>query len=107
MAKRKPDEYVIGAEPISVDGPATIIHIGGDPLFIADVNGGLASDAWDALVYEGEEVTVEGEDEFEPADASQRSREIGPSGAVLRAQGQANVKIEKKVVIEKKEAAVA
>lgn len=83
-----PVERIIGAEPESISGPGTITHEGGDHILIADLHNGLPQSEH-ALVFEGEEVIVDGDDEFQPSDISLRSIEIGEA-AVMRALGQAN-----------------
>lgn len=85
----KNDPIIIGAEKTSIQGPGTITHEGGDPVLIADVENGLPG-AEHSLVFEGKTVMIDGDDEFQPSDASARSIEIGEA-AVVRALGQANV----------------
>jgi len=80
---------IIGANKVSLQGPAKITHEGGDPVLIADLDGGLPGTER-TLSFEGAEVVVDGDDEFQPSDPSARSTEIGEA-VVVRALGQANV----------------
>lgn len=91
----------IGAEKESLKGPGVLTHEGGDDILVALVEDGLPQNEH-ALCFEGEEVIIDGDDEFHPADASSRSIEIGEA-AVVRALGQANYSFKKKAA--KKEAA--
>lgn len=82
-------QRIIGAEKESIQGPGTIVHEGGDGLLIAPVEGGLPGTE-QTLFFEGNEVVVEGDDEFHPASAEARSFQV--EGTVLvRALGQANI----------------
>lgn len=78
----------LGANPESLNGPGTITHEGGDAILIADVEGGLPGTER-TLIFEGNEVVIEGDDEFKPSPANERTTEIGEA-VVIRALGQAN-----------------
>ena len=79
---------IVGAVQERLNGPGVITHEGGDPILIADIEGGMPQDER-TLVFEGEEVVVDGDDEFHPSDPSDRSEEIGEN-VLIRALGQAN-----------------
>lgn len=81
-------EKILGTERESLEGPATIVHQGGDNILIAEVEGGLPK-VEHTLVFEGNEVVIEGDDEFQPSPEADRSYEV--EGTVLiRSLGQAN-----------------
>ena len=92
----------IGAIQERLSGPGVITHEGGDPILIADIEGGMPQDER-TLVFEGEEVVVDGDDEFHASDASDRSTKIGEA-VLLRALGQANYTFEDKSKKEEKDA---
>lgn len=94
---------IIGAEKVSLQGPGVITHEGGDPILIADVSGGLPG-AERTLIFEGEEVIIDGDDEFKAAKPEARQDTIGEA-AVVRALGQANVSFVKKAKEAEKVAA--
>ena len=82
------DTLTIGANQAPLAGPGVLTHQGGDPILIAEVENGLPGEEV-TLVFEGSERTVDGDDQFHPADPETRSFEV--SGAVLvRALGQAS-----------------
>lgn len=89
---------IIGAEKVSLQGPGVITHEGGDPILIADVEGGLPG-AERTLAFEGEEVVIDGDDRFKPAKPEVRQDTIG-AAAVVRALGQANVTFDNEVAEE-------
>ncbi len=86
---------VIGAIQESLSGPGTITHEGGDVILIAEVQGGLPQPER-TLVFEGEEVVVDGDDEFQPAPSDARSAKIGET-VLIRALGQATYNFEEGV----------
>lgn len=92
--KEKP--LIIGANQVSLKGPGTLVHEGGNDVLIADLKDGLPQEER-ALVFAGEEVVIDGDDEFQPADSEDRSTEIGEA-AIVRSLGQANVTFLKKAV---------
>lgn len=98
-----PKPLIIGANQESIQGPGTLTHEGGDTILIADLEGGLPGDER-SLVFEGEEVIIDGDDEFQPSDPSKRSTEIGEA-AVVRSLGQANASFEKVTKLPKKKEA--
>ena len=53
------------------------------------MSGGLPGEEH-SLVFAGEEVMIDGDDEFQPSEPEDRSLEIGEA-AVVRALGQANI----------------
>lgn len=93
MPKKKEKPLIIGANQVSLQGPGTLVHEGGDNILIADLKDGLPQEER-TLVFMGEEVVIDGDDEFHPADAADRSTEIGEA-AVVRALGQANASFAK------------
>ncbi len=95
-----PQTEIIGAVQQSLQGPGTITHEGGDAILVAELENGIPGQEW-TLAFEGEEVVVDGDDEFHPSPDSERSAEIGEA-VLIRALGQANYTFKKKAV--KKEA---
>lgn len=87
---------VLGANQESIQGPGTITHDGGDPILIADVEGGLPGTER-TLIFDGADVRENFDDQvFTPVDAKDRSVEI-KDVALIRAQGQANYSFSKPV----------
>ncbi len=100
-------ELVIGQEPIRVDGPATLVHEGGDLLRIREFSALPGNET--TLAFEGEvKNDPDHDEEFVPYGESKRSLKI-EEGVFLTALGQANVRVdapkpEKKVKEEKEDA---
>lgn len=99
---------VVGAVPLTVLGPGTITHEGGDDILVAQIEGGLPQSEY-SIGFEGADVQRPDGDEFHPAEESRRQMDIGEA-ALIRALGQANYSFEKKAAKKpaaKKEPAVA
>ena len=94
------ETIVIGANPQPLRGPGKLVHQGGDPILIAPVVDGLPG-VESTLVHEGNEVVIDGDDEFQPKAEDERTHEF--DGTILvRALGQANADFSEDVEPEPK-----